>query len=184
MAIKNSPWGVVRRGDAPAGKAAIGIRGSDRSHRWGGLVDVTDIALIKKPNQLRIALAHESRREISALKALEFVEREWTDIHFSWGPTGSVGFELATGDRVITEASDLDIVLFAPQRLSHAVTCDLWASLRDLPAKIDVRVETPFGGFSLEEYALRRTAKVLIRTPQGQQLVEDPWDVTDEGQLK
>lgn len=184
MAIRRSPWVVVRRVNAPAGKVAVGIRGSDRSHRWGGLVDMTDITLIKQPTQLRISLAHESRRAVPALKALEFVERKLIDTSLSWGPSGSVGFELATGDRVTTEASDLDLVLFPPRRLSYTVSCDLWESLRSLPAKIDVRVETPFGGFSLEEYALRRTAKVLIRTPDGQQLVEDPWNVPNEGYSK
>lgn len=112
------------------------------------------------------------------------MERELTDIDFSWGPVGSVGFELATGDRVITETSDLDLALFSPQRIAHAIARDLWGSLSSLPAKVDVRVETPCGGFSLEEYALRRSSKILIRTPDGQQLVEDPWDVPDKGHLK
>lgn len=147
-------------------------------------MDVADIALIKWPLQLRVSLAHNSRREVPALKALTLVERELTDIDFSWGPVGSVGFELATGDRVITETSDLDLALFALQRIDHAIALDLWDTLSALPAKVDARIETPGCGFSLEEYALRRSAKILIRTPDGQQLVEDPWDITAEGHLK
>jgi phosphoribosyl-dephospho-CoA transferase len=179
-----SPWVVVRRVNAPAGKVAVGVRGTDRSQRWGGLVDVADIALIKRPFQLRASLAYNSRREVPALKALALVESELVDIDFSWGPVGSVGFELTTGDRVITETSDLDLALFAPQRMVCAVARDLWDSLSSLPAKVDVRVETSCGGFSLEEYALRRSEKILIRTPDGQQLVEDPWDVPDKDHLK
>jgi phosphoribosyl-dephospho-CoA transferase len=184
MAIMRSPWVVVRRVNAPAGKVAVGVRGTDRSQRWGGLVDVADIALIKRPFQLRASLAYNSRREVPALKALALVESELVDIDFSWGPVGSVGFELTTGDRVITETSDLDLALFAPQRMVCAVARDLWDSLSSLPAKVDVRVETSCGGFSLEEYALRRSEKILIRTPDGQQLVEDPWDVPDKDHLK
>lgn len=55
MAMKRSPWVVVRRGNALAGKVAIGVRGTDRSQRWGGLVDLADIALIKWPPQLRVS---------------------------------------------------------------------------------------------------------------------------------
>jgi phosphoribosyl-dephospho-CoA transferase len=183
-AMKRSPWVVVRRVNAPVGKVAVGVRGTDRSQRWGGLVDVTEVAQIKRPLQLRVSLAHDSRKSIPALKTLALVERELADIDLSWGPVGSVGFELATGDRVITEASDLDLALFASQRIDHAIARDLWDILSSLPAKVDVRVETPGCGFSLEEYALRRSAKILIRTPDGQQLVEDPWDVPDEGRLR
>ncbi|AEU37745.1 malonate decarboxylase holo-ACP synthase [Granulicella mallensis] len=183
-AMKHSPWVVVRRVNAPVGKVAVGVRGTDRSQRWGGFVDMADVALIKRPLQLRVSLAHDSRRSVPALKTLALVERELADIDLSWGPVGSVGFELATGDHVITEASDLDLALFAPQKIDHAIARDLWDTLSSLPAKVDVRIETPYCGFSLEEYALRRSAKILIRTPDGQQLVEDPWDIADEGRLK
>jgi phosphoribosyl-dephospho-CoA transferase len=183
-AMKRSPWGVVRRVNAPVGKVAVGVRGTDRSQRWGGFVDMADVALIKRPLQLRVSLAHDSRRSVPALKTLALVERKLTNLDLSWGPVGSVGFELATGDRVISEASDLDLALFAPQKIDHAIARDLWGTLSSLPAKVDVRIETPYCGFSLEEYALRRSAKILIRTPDGQQLVEDPWDVPDEGHLK
>ncbi|WP_184252338.1 malonate decarboxylase holo-ACP synthase [Granulicella mallensis] len=176
-AMKRSPWVVVRRVNAPVGKVAVGVRGTDRSQRWGGFMDMADVALIKRPAQLRVSLAHDSRKSVPALKTLALVERELTDLDLSWGPVGSVGFELATGDRVISEASDLDLALFAPQRIDHAIARDLWGTLSSLPAKVDVRIETPYCGFSLEEYALRRSAKILIRTPDGQQLVEDPWDI-------
>lgn len=177
-AMRRSPWVVVRRVNAPAGNVAVGVRGADRSQRWGGLVDVKDVALIKRPLQLRVSLAHDSRKAVPALKALASVERELADIDLSWGPVGSVGFELATGDRVTTEASDLDLALFVPQKIAHAIARDLWDTLSSLPAKVDARIETPHCGFSLKEYALRRSTKILIRTPDGQQLVEDPWGRT------
>jgi phosphoribosyl-dephospho-CoA transferase len=184
MAMRRNPWVVVRRVNAPAGKVAVGVRGDDRSQRWGGMVDVSDVALIKRPFELRVSLAHDSRREVPALKALALVEKELANIDLSWGPIGSVGFELATEDRVTTEGSDLDLALFATQKITYATARNLWDTLSSLPAKVDARVETSCCGFSLEEYALRRSAKILIRRPEGQQLVEDPWDVMGEGQLK
>jgi phosphoribosyl-dephospho-CoA transferase len=184
MAMRRNQWVVVRRVNAPADKIAVGVRGTDRNQRWGGLVEMADVALIKQPLQLRISLAHDSRKAVPALKTLALVEKELAEIDLSWGPVGSVGFELATGDRVTTETSDLDLALFASQRITRPIARDLWDTLSSLPAKVDVRVETPCCGFSLEEYALRRSAKTMVRTPDGQQLVEDPWNITGEGRLK
>jgi phosphoribosyl-dephospho-CoA transferase len=50
--------------------------------------------------------------------------------------------------------------------------------MRGAPAKIDVRVETPYCGFSLEEYAREELKKVLVRLPQGRQFSTDPWDLS------
>jgi hypothetical protein len=36
-------------------------------------------------------------------------------------------------------------------------------------------VETPVCGFTLEEYATARSAKILLRYPDGVRLGEDPW---------
>src|SRR5258708_29675764 len=62
MAMRRSPWVVVRRGNAAAGNVAVGGRGADRSQRWGGVGGVTDVGLIKRPLQLRVSLPHDSRQ--------------------------------------------------------------------------------------------------------------------------
>jgi phosphoribosyl-dephospho-CoA transferase len=49
--------------------------------------------------------------------------------------------------------------------------------MKAAPAKIDVRIETPFYGFSLEEYARDGVEKVLVRGPEGRQFALNPWDV-------
>jgi phosphoribosyl-dephospho-CoA transferase len=94
-----------------------------------------------------------------------------------WGPVGSVGFELATRQQVVTETSDLDIALFAPTRFSKNAACELWRVMRTASVKIDVRVETPCCGFSLEEYAREETEKVLVRLPESPQIAADPWKI-------
>jgi phosphoribosyl-dephospho-CoA transferase len=93
MAMRRNQWVVVRRVNAPADKIAVGVRGTDRNQRWGGLVEMADVALIKQPLQLRISLAHDSRKAVPALKTLALVEKELAEIDLSWGPVGSVGFE-------------------------------------------------------------------------------------------
>src|SRR5258707_11202317 len=67
MAMRRSPWVVVRRVNAAAGNVAVGVRGADRRQRWGGLVGGTDVALIKGPLPLRASLAHHSRTTVPAL---------------------------------------------------------------------------------------------------------------------
>jgi phosphoribosyl-dephospho-CoA transferase len=92
-----------------------------------------------------------------------------------WGPGGSVGFELASGRKVTTEASDLDLVIRAQQRITLEEAKLLLDRTQGLEAKVDVRVETPVCGFALREYASASVAKILLRFPDGGSLGEDPW---------
>ena len=179
-ALRHTPWVVVRRTPAPPGKLAVGVRGAVREQRWGGFIELSQVALTKKPSQLRCSLPRDCRRMIPALKALTFIETVLEHMDLDWGPAGSVGFELATGNPVATEGSDLDVVVFASRRIDAVTARDLWLSLAASPAKIDLRIETPVCGFSLEEYARAESTKVLIRRPAGRRLVEDPWAVPDE----
>jgi phosphoribosyl-dephospho-CoA transferase len=113
-----------------------------------------------------------------ALAALSWVEGQLDKSELDWGPVGSVGFELATGQQVVTETSDLDIALFAPTQFSRDTARDLWSAMTAAPAKVDVRVETPYCGFSLEEYAREGTEQVLVRLPASRQLAADPWAIS------
>jgi phosphoribosyl-dephospho-CoA transferase len=183
-ALQHTPWAVVRRAPAPNGKLAVGVRGTAREERWGGLIELSKVVLTKRPSQLRCSLAHDSRRTIPALKALTFVETVLAHMDLDWGPAGSVGFELATGKPVATEGSDLDVVLFTSRRIDAVTARDLWLALAASPTKVDLRIETPLCGFSLEEYARSESAKILIRMPSGRQLVEDPWALPDERETK
>jgi phosphoribosyl-dephospho-CoA transferase len=120
-------------------------------------------------------MAHRSRIAIPALAALSWLEGKLDKSELDWGPVGSVGFELATGQQVVTGASDLDIALFAPTRFTKDAARDLWSVMRAAPAKVDVRVETPYCGFSLEEYAREETVQVLVRLPESRRFAIDPW---------
>jgi phosphoribosyl-dephospho-CoA transferase len=183
-ALRHKPWVVVRRAPAPHGKLAVGVRGAARDQRWDGFIELSQVALTKKPSQLRCCLARDCRRMIPALKALAFIEAVLAQMDLDWGPAGSVGFELATGNPVATEESDRDVVLFASRRIDAVTARDLWLSLAASPARIDLRVETPVCGFSLEEYARTESTKILIRMPSGHRLVEDPWVLPDERETK
>src|SRR5580698_779077 len=158
-------WVVVRREIAPDGLVAVGMRGRDRHERWGGFAELPDIDEIVHPSQLSFHMACRTRISVPALAALAWIEGELGKSELDWGPVGSVGFEIATGQQVVTAASDLDLALFAPTRFTRSIARDLWSLMSAAPVKLDVRVETPHCGFSLEEYAREGTEQVLVRLP-------------------
>ena len=171
-------WVVVRRAIAPDGLVAVGIRGSNRQQRWAGFADLADVKERLRPSQLSFHMARRTRIPMPALAALSWLEEQLGRSELDWGPVGSVGFELANGQQVVTETSDLDIALFAPTQFSRDTARDLWSVMTAAPAKIDVRVETPYCGFSLEEYAREGTEKILIRLPESRKLVTNPWAIS------
>jgi phosphoribosyl-dephospho-CoA transferase len=114
-------------------------------------------------------------RRTPALRTLQDMSERWADLALPWGPGGSVGFELASGRKVTTEASDLDLVLRAAEQIGVEEARLLLDRTFGLEAKVDVRVETPVCGFFLEEYVSASSAKVLLRYPDGVRLGEDPW---------
>ena len=170
------PWVVVRRGEAPAGYIAVGVRGASRSERWGAYCAERHVKRIARPADLLTlcrAAAHVHRAP--ALMALREVVKKWRCVPFLWGPTGSVGFELATGRPVTTEASDLDLAICAPRPIGVEQARRLWNRVSKLRTKVDVRVETPLCGFSLEEYACASPAQILLRYPDAPKLGDHPW---------
>jgi phosphoribosyl-dephospho-CoA transferase len=171
-------WVVVRRAMAPNGLVAVGIRGINRQQRWGGFARISDASERVRPSQLSSHMARRTRIGLPALAALVWVEGQLGRSELDWGPLGSVGFELATGEPVISEQSDLDIALFAPRRFTRDTARDLWSLMSAAPIKVDVRVETPYCGFSLEEYAREGTEQVLVRLPASRKLAEDPWAIS------
>jgi phosphoribosyl-dephospho-CoA transferase len=170
-------WVVVRRAIAPAGLVAVGLRGSNRQQRWGSFAESSDEIERVRPSQLSSHMAGRIPMAVPALAALDWLEQQLDKCELDWGPVGSVGFELATGQQVTTETSDLDLALFAPARFTRDTARDLWSLMKDAPAKVDARVETLHCGFSLEEYA-GEGREVLVRLPASCNLAEDPWAIS------
>jgi phosphoribosyl-dephospho-CoA transferase len=70
------------------------------------------------------------------------------------------------------------LILRQDRRLEPDRATDLLAALAEAaaPARIDVMLETPIGGVPLADLAAMR-AQVLVRTPLGPRLADDPWMV-------
>jgi phosphoribosyl-dephospho-CoA transferase len=164
------PWVVVRRGPASDRLIPVGVRGTTRSERYGTQVALEDVREVVAPG----ALAHVSTlvRDLPALRTLSAVRPLLDSVGLVWGPTGSVGFELATGQPTATPDSDLDLLIRTP----HGVA-DMLPALRrlhqgfgSLPARVDCQIELSTGAIALAEL-IGSKPDIMIRTADGPRLV-------------
>jgi phosphoribosyl-dephospho-CoA transferase len=171
------PWVVVRRGHISDGLIPVGVRGPQRHERCAGFTRLSEVLESRRPDQLRLLFAEDSRRKLQAFRTLSYLESHLVGLDMSWGPGGSVGYELASGIPIVRDDSDLDFILFAPRKLEIAEAQDLWRMISSAPGKVDALVETPCCGFSLEEFATTSHREILLRTNEGRVLRSNPWSL-------
>ena len=170
-ALNVTPWVVVRRASASHGRIAVGVRGTTRSDRYAAEIDPADVCEVVTPEDLALAIPMPDR-ELAATNALRVVRPLLEEAGLRWGPTGSVGFELATRFPAATPASDLDLLVQMPRGSSKA-TGQLMALSRDLQrlnVRVDCQVETCLGAAALAELTGSRS-DVMVRTPEGPRLM-------------
>ncbi|SDJ20991.1 phosphoribosyl-dephospho-CoA transferase [Paraburkholderia steynii] len=183
-AFARAPFVVVRRAQAAAGLVAIGLRGAARNERYGTWAHSDDIEAVFRPeallsSSLDSALLVADRAALPVFVALDALRRDTSCIDsFIWGPTGSVGFELASGKPTATATSDLDLLIRMSNHLPRDEAQRIQAKLDEHAAhagiRIDAQLETPAGGVALAEYASGK-ARVMARHASGPRLVSDPW---------
>ncbi|MDT7761296.1 MAG: phosphoribosyl-dephospho-CoA transferase [Mycobacterium sp.] len=170
-ALIAAPWVVVRRAAAPMGRIGVGVRGTSRSERYATDVDPDDVREVVAPEDLA-HVAPPSGRELAVMCTLHAVRPLLDDTGLTWGPTGSVGFELATGACTATPESDLDLLIRVPD--GSPATLNLLAAaygeLRRLAVRVDCQVETPTGAVALAEL-VGGQSDVMVRTAEGPRLV-------------
>src|SRR5690606_891632 len=86
------------------------------------------------------------------IKTLDQLAKALDRAELKWGPTGGVGFFLASGIPVLRCDSDLDLVLYAEDRLTHHQTTALREAFQATPWRIDAQIDTGVGGFSFSEW--------------------------------
>ena len=177
-ALARAPYVVVRRARAAQGAIPVGIRGPERRHRLAAVLRSGAAAARIVPEDLAAGAWRRTARRatVPALAALDRIAAVMSDAARPWGPTGSVGFELATGVPVAGRQSDLDLVVRCPLRWPRYDAGEVLAALDavDPDVALDVQIETPTGAVALREYAAGRVP-LLLRTRGGPRLVEDPW---------
>ncbi len=174
-ALARAPWVVVRRARPVSGAVPVGVRGAARGERWGAFVAPSAVAAHLSPEDIAASKAWQrlSRTWVPALRLLDILGRLLGERGLAWGPTGSVGFELASGIATANEESDLDVLIRTPQPMSLGEAREISGELARLPVRVDAQLELPGGAVSLVEYA--RGKEVLLRTPDGPRLVRSPW---------
>ena len=170
-ALGATPWIVVRRGPAPMGRIAVGVRGTSRSERYATAVDPDDVCEVVGPEDLAHVLPRAGR-ELAAMCTLQSVRGALDDTRLPWGPTGSIGFELATGISTATTESDLDLLVRLPRGSQGGLVllAALHREFRSLAVRVDCQVETPSGAVALAELAGGQS-DVMLRTAAGPRLV-------------
>ena len=180
--LKRAPFVVVRRAVSVKGLIAVGIRGSTRSERFGSWLDARYVERVLEPETLLANLEPSATRaKLAAFALLQAVAPVCEAIGYAWGPTGSVGFELASGCPTVTQTSDLDLLVRAPDPLDRASAKSLFDALSqaalDHNTRIDMQIQTLDGAFALAEYAHPGT-RVMMRCADGPKLVVDPWQTS------
>jgi len=107
---------VVRRALSEEGLVAVGVRGVLREQRLATFMPLDSIACRVSPE----ALCHvECERDLPVMQGLKQLRPLLDGCGWVWGVSGSVGFELASGFRAMHAASDLDLILRAPQMITR-----------------------------------------------------------------
>ena len=167
-ALSDTPWVVVRRDRAPDGYLPVGVRGASRSERYGTLVAAADIRETAPPE----TLTDVPGRNLPAIQALRGLRPVLDGAGLPWGPTGSVGFELATGHPAATSTSDLDLLVrISDLRCALPALVSLDHAFDSVECRVDCQVETLCGAAALTELADGRP-QVMVRTSEGPRLVD------------
>ncbi|ORM72046.1 malonate decarboxylase holo-ACP synthase [Pantoea rwandensis] len=162
---------VVRRDVVQQSTVPIGVRGEARHQRAAGWVRIQDVARIDAPEDLVARAATHRFHALPTVQALHQLQQQrWS---WQWGVTGSTGFALATSLPVLHAASDLDLLIRAPQPLNPDELTVWQQQLLQLPCRADTQIETPYGAFALNEWL--RSGQVLLKTARGPRLTHLPW---------
>ncbi|MET7422649.1 phosphoribosyl-dephospho-CoA transferase MdcG domain-containing protein [Dactylosporangium sp. NPDC005555] len=92
-ALEAVPWVVVRRGAAPNGHLAVGVRGPERHQRHAAWVRAGDVRCVVRPEQLRPP-DDPGRDRTPALAALRAIGPVLDGSGPAWSPTGGNGLDL------------------------------------------------------------------------------------------
>lgn len=171
---------VVRRDISDKGWIAVGIRGKTRAERAAAWVLPESIARIVTPESLVDDIATLKSSPFSGMKpVLALLALAKMGLPWEWGVTGSCAYALATGISVMHDESDLDVLIRCPVASSPTVFSELMQTLKSLPCRTDIQIETPHGAFSLKEWwrssSENSGRRILLKTNYGPVLTDNPW---------
>ncbi|SAK85588.1 Phosphoribosyl-dephospho-CoA transferase [Caballeronia fortuita] len=144
---------VVRREAVSANDIVpVGIRGRTRGERFAAFITSERKSRRITPEALFRAGARREQTAVARLlcmRALAQIAPELDQLQLAWGVIGSVGFTLASGVSTLRQDSDLGLLLRDARPLPRTEAYALLWLLRTAPARIDMQVDTGYGGFAL-----------------------------------
>ncbi|QOY94289.1 malonate decarboxylase holo-ACP synthase [Massilia sp. UMI-21] len=166
---------VVRRArTASDALLPVGLRGEARSERLAGVLRRSAVRACASPETLvRRELTQPGAAPI--LTALRRLAPRLDGSGLAWGPTGGLGFALATGWPVLHPASDIDLLVRAPTPLTASQASLLQEVSADAACRVDLQIDTGHGGFAFAEW-IRNGGRVLLKTDTGPRMTDDPWE--------
>jgi phosphoribosyl-dephospho-CoA transferase len=171
---------VVVRREEVEGTALIpvGLRGRQRSERLSAYLESGAVLRRLSPEMLARQAAWRRMSCLECLPATAALERIAPLLDssgLSWGPTGSMGFALASGLPALREQSDLDILVRCDAPFTRDQTQMLAGMFDGHTCRIDMQIDSGHGGFAFAEWT-RNHGRVLLKTGLGPFLTSDPWN--------
>jgi phosphoribosyl-dephospho-CoA transferase len=167
-------WVVRRRDKLHTGNIPVGIRGRQRNQRHAWWIPVESVGRVVAPWELVDGLA-TYKSSLGVVRTARTVRALMAEQGLRWGPTGSLGFTLATDRVAIRPESDLDVLIDTPTELPREGARELNSQLQRLECAVDAQLATPAGGVSLDEWANSTAQQVVVRTESGPMLTANPW---------
>ena len=171
MLLRGDPV-VVRRAITPEDQVAVGVRGQFRHQRYAAQMPRSAISRQLKPEALTRIDTQQFEHLAERLQSISSIMKNFSGC---WGYTGSFGFELATGIKMVTQQSDIDLLIRAEKPFAKKQAIELFENFQQAGLNVDIQLQLPQGGLALKEWA-RNSGKVLLKRPDGAVLVENPWN--------
>ena len=167
-------WVVRRRAKPGPGGIPVGIRGRERNQRHAWWIPAESADRVVPPWELVHPLAtYEST--LAVVRTARTVSALMAEQGLRWGPTGSLGFTLASGRVAIHPESDLDALIDTPTELPPERARELTRQFERLECRVDAQLRTPTGEVSLLEWGSTTRRDLLVRTESGPMLTANPW---------
>jgi phosphoribosyl-dephospho-CoA transferase len=178
--LSRAPVVVRRERVGDSNLIPVGLRGTERSQRLGAYLERSTVLRRISPETLARQAAWRSKPHLQRFPAIVALERAHPLLNASglrWGPGGGVGYALASGVPVLRADSDLDLLVRAATPLTPDQTRLLKDALDVCECRIDMQIDTGYGGFSFLEW-IREGRQVLLKTDMGPFMTGDPWKLS------